>query len=141
MTVRENLLLQSRPGHEDEAIERAVGVFPILGSRAGQLAGTLSGGEQQMLALARAYVSDPALVFLDEVSLGLAPKIVDEIFTFLERIRDEGVALLLVEQYVVRALRLADYVYILNRGRVAFAGDPGELDEAEVFESYVGAAR
>ena len=139
MTVRENLRLHARPGKEDEALERAAAVFPVLGNRADQLAGTLSGGEQQMLALARAYVADPALVFLDEVSLGLAPKVVDEIFDFLSRIREEGVALLLVEQYVVRALQLCDYVYILDRGRVGFAGDPGELDETEVFKSYVGA--
>ena len=139
MSVRDNLLLQVPPGREGDATERAVDAFPVLGERMAQLAGTLSGGEQQMLALARAYLSDPSFVFLDEVSMGLAPRIVDEIFEFLGRLAREGAALLLVEQYVVRALRLADYVYILDRGRIAFAGEPGELDEADVFRTYVGA--
>ena len=139
MTVRDNLLLQAPPGTERTAVERATEVFPVLGQRMDQAAGTLSGGEQQMLALARAYVSEPSFVFLDEVSLGLAPIVVDEIFRFLRRLADAGAALLLVEQYVVRALELADYVYVLSRGRIAFAGEPGELDEDEVFRSYVGA--
>ena len=98
--------------------------FPRLGERLDQRAGTMSGGEQQMLALARAYVAGSKTVLLDEVSMGLAPKIVDEIFEFLHRLATEGAALLLVEQYVARALDLADFVYILNRGRVAFAGEP-----------------
>jgi branched-chain amino acid transport system ATP-binding protein len=140
MTVRENLLLQAPAGEERDAVERACSVFPVLGTRMAQTSGTLSGGEQQMLALARAYVSNPKFVFLDEVSLGLAPIIVDEIFEFLGRLAAAGAALLLVEQYVVRALRLADYVYVLTRGQVAFAGEPGELDEDQVFQSYVGAA-
>jgi branched-chain amino acid transport system ATP-binding protein len=139
MTVRDNLLIQAPPETEGTAVERAIEVFPALGKRMGQLAGTLSGGEQQMLALTRAYVSNPTFVFLDEVSLGLAPIIVDEIFAFLRLLADKGAALLLVEQYVVRALHLADYVYVLNRGRVAFAGEPGELDEDQVFRTYVGA--
>jgi branched-chain amino acid transport system ATP-binding protein len=140
MTVRDNLLLQSPKGGETMALEQASEVFPALGRRMGQLAGTLSGGEQQMLALARAYVSNPSFVFLDEVSLGLAPIIVDEIFEFLRLLAESGAALLLVEQYVVRALRLADYVYVLARGEVSFAGEPGELDEDAVFRNYVGAA-
>lgn len=138
MTVRENLVLFASRGSERTAIERAVDAFPILGQRLGQLAGTMSGGQQQMLALARCYVSNPRVVLLDEVSLGLAPKIVDEIFEFLDRVVAEGASLLLVEQYVVRALRIADYVYVLNRGKVVFAGEPGELDENDVFRSYVG---
>jgi branched-chain amino acid transport system ATP-binding protein len=139
MTVRENLLLQAPAGEEDGAISKAVDAFPRLGERLGQTAGTMSGGEQQMLALARAYLAKPTYVFLDEVSMGLAPRIVDEIFHFLRRLADEGVALLLVEQYVVRALGIADFVFILNQGTIAFAGEPGELDEAEVFRNYVGA--
>ena len=139
MSVRDNLLLQAPPGTEGTAVEQACEVFPVLGTRMGQPAGTLSGGEQQMLALARAYVSNPSFVFLDEVSLGLAPIVVDQIFEFLRRLADAGAALLLVEQYVVRALRLADYVYVLTRGEVAFAGEPGELDEDQVFRTYVGA--
>ncbi len=91
-----------------------------------------------MLALAHAYVSRPAVVLLDEVSMGLAPKIVDEIFVHLQNIAAEGAALLLVEQYVPRALELADYVCILNRGRVRFIGEPGEIGEETVIESYLG---
>jgi len=138
MSVRDNLALFARPGEESMATERAVEAFPILGQRMGQLAGTLSGGQQQMLALARCYVTNQRVVLLDEVSLGLAPKVVDEIFEFLQRVRAEGSSLLLVEQYVVRALNLADYVYLLNRGRVVFAGEPDELDSDEVFSRYTG---
>jgi branched-chain amino acid transport system ATP-binding protein len=138
LTVRENLVLQARPGAEDEAVERAAEVFPILGQRLRQPAGTLSGGEQQMLALSRAYVSNPKVVLLDEVSMGLAPKVVDQIFEFLGRLAASGASLLLVEQYVTRALGLADYVFILKKGRVGFRGEPSELDGEDVFADYVG---
>jgi branched-chain amino acid transport system ATP-binding protein len=139
LTVRENLLLHVQKRHE-EAIARAVEVFPILGTRLGQMAGTLSGGEQQMLSLARAYVSNPRVVLLDEVSMGLAPLIVDEIFAFLARFGEGGTSLLLVEQYVTRALEIADYVYVMSRGQLTFAGEPSELDQEEVFERYLGVA-
>ncbi|HYH49870.1 MAG TPA: ABC transporter ATP-binding protein [Acidimicrobiia bacterium] len=139
LTVRENLVLQARPGTERDSAEKAVEAFPILGDRMSQLAGTMSGGQQQMLALARAYVSDPQVVLLDEVSMGLAPAIVDEIFEFLHRLAAQGAALLLVEQYVTRALASADYVYLLNKGQVSFAGEPNELDDEAVFRSYLGA--
>jgi branched-chain amino acid transport system ATP-binding protein len=137
--VSENLTMQARPGDEREAIERAVSAFPKLGQRLSQLAGTMSGGEQQMLALARAYVQSPRFVLLDEVSMGLAPLIVDAIFEFLAVLASEGASLLLVEQYVARALEIADYVYLLNRGEVAFAGEPSELEGTDVFQTYVGA--
>jgi branched-chain amino acid transport system ATP-binding protein len=138
LTVKENLLLQSPPGEEGAALDRATTVFPTLGDRLGQLAGTMSGGQQQMLALCRAYVRQARVVLLDEVSMGLAPKIVDEIFEFLEVLKGEGVSLLLVEQYVTRALALADYVYLLNKGEVGFRGEPSELDHAGVFLEYLG---
>jgi branched-chain amino acid transport system ATP-binding protein len=99
----------------------------------------MSGGEQQMLALARTYVQNPRFVLLDEVSMGLAPNIVDEIFEFLAVLAASGASLLLVEQYVTRALASANYVYLLNRGEVAFAGEPGELDADALAEQYVGA--
>jgi branched-chain amino acid transport system ATP-binding protein len=140
LTVRENIVLQSHVGQEAKAIDLAVAAFPRLGQRLTQLAGTMSGGEQQMLALARAYVQSPRFVLLDEVSMGLAPKIVDDIFQFLAVLAEGGASLLLVEQYVTRALEIADYVYLLNRGEVAFAGEPSELDGADVFKAYVGAS-
>jgi branched-chain amino acid transport system ATP-binding protein len=138
LTVRENLLLQSPKGKEKESIERACHAFSRLGERLNQAAGTMSGGEQQMVALARTYVQNPKVALLDEVSMGLAPKVVDEIFEFLALLRDEGASLLLVEQYVTRALEVADYVYLLNKGEVAFVGQPSELDGADVFAEYVG---
>jgi branched-chain amino acid transport system ATP-binding protein len=137
LTVRDNLLLQVRRGERD-AIAHAVDAFPRLGERLSQLAGTLSGGEQQMLTLARAYVSGPRVILLDEVSMGLAPKIVDEVFAFLQRFADAGASLLLVEQYVTRALELADYVYMMNRGRIVFCGEPAELEKEDVFMRYLG---
>jgi branched-chain amino acid transport system ATP-binding protein len=140
LTVRENLVLQGYRDSSSQAVERAVAAFPRLGQKLAQPAGTMSGGEQQMLALARAYVQRPRVVLLDEVSMGLAPKVVDEIFEFLQSLVADGTALLLVEQYVTRALAMADYVYILKKGRIVFAGEPAEVDAQDVFEEYVGAA-
>lgn len=139
LTVKENILIQAAGGDLDEAVERAVSAFPALSQKLGQLAGSLSGGQQQMLALAHAYVTDADYVLLDEVSMGLAPVVVDEIFEFLGRLADDGRALLLVEQYVARALELADYVYLMNRGRIEFAGEPGELDSDRLIAQYLGA--
>ena len=138
LTVRENLVLQSPKGEEDEAIDRAIGVFPVLGRKLRQTAGTMSGGEQQMLALSRAYVRRPKVVLLDEVSMGLAPRIVDEIFEFLGVLVGEGASLLLVEQYVGKALQLADYVCLLNKGSVGYRGEPAEINAADVFLDYLG---
>jgi branched-chain amino acid transport system ATP-binding protein len=140
LTVRENLVVQSRRGHERTAIEAAAAAFPVLGRRLNQVAGTMSGGEQQMLALAKAYVQSPATVLLDEVSMGLAPIVVDEIFEFLQRLAAGGASLLLVEQYVTKALAMADYVYLLQKGQIVFAGEPGELDGEDLFARYLGHA-
>jgi branched-chain amino acid transport system ATP-binding protein len=100
----------------------------------------MSGGEQQMLAIAHAYVAVAPVVLLDEVSMGLAPVIVDEIFSYLHQLASGGTAMLLVEQYVSKALQLADYVYILNKGRVQFVGEPDELGEDQILASYLGAS-
>jgi branched-chain amino acid transport system ATP-binding protein len=139
LSVADNLRLQAPRSTDLAAIDIAREIFPRLGERLPQLAGTLSGGEQQMLSLARAYLHDPRVVLLDEVSMGLAPKVVDEIFEHLAQLAARGTALLLVEQYVSRALALADYVYILKRGSVSFVGEPGEVGEDMVAESYLGA--
>jgi branched-chain amino acid transport system ATP-binding protein len=138
LTVAENIVLQARKGEEKRARDRVMEVLPALSSRLHQVAGSLSGGEQQVLALARAYVTDPALVVVDEASLGLAPVIVDRVFEALARIAARGTALLLVEQYVTRALALADHVYLLDRGRVAWSGPAADVDGAEIASRYLG---
>jgi branched-chain amino acid transport system ATP-binding protein len=138
LTVNDNIQLQARSGRFRQALQTAADTFPKLGQRAKQTAGTMSGGEQQMLALNYAYVSDPRVVLLDEVSMGLAPKIVEEIFGYLQDLARAGNSLLLVEQYVTRALALADYVYILDRGRVTFAGEAAEVDEETMMNAYLG---
>jgi branched-chain amino acid transport system ATP-binding protein len=131
-------VLQVAASDEDNAIGLAVDAFPVLGRRLSQLAGTLSGGEQQMLALTAARVRNPHVVLLDEVSTGLAPQVIDEIFAFLTNLAAGGASLLVVEQYVTRALAFADYVYILRHGTVAFVGEPTELDDEAVFAAYLG---
>lgn len=138
LTVRENILLHSHRGQETESVERTIALFPALGNRLSQRAGTLSGGEQQMLALSRVYTSDASVVLLDEVSLGLAPAMVDKIFDVFVPLTSSGMSVLLVEQYVTRALEIADYVYLLSRGTVVFVGEPGELDDQSVLRSYLG---
>jgi branched-chain amino acid transport system ATP-binding protein len=138
LSVLENLRLQCTPELETDLGDRIAEAFPRLSQRMSQRAGTLSGGEQQMLALARCHLTQAKIVLLDEVSMGLAPLIVDEIFEFIHRLRSSGVALLIVEQYVQRALEIADYAYVLNRGRVTFVGEPHEIEQANVLESYLG---
>ena len=139
LTVADNIRLQAPPGVDRRtALETATTAFPRLGERLDQRAGTMSGGEQQMLALARAYVANPKLVLLDEVSMGLAPKVVEEIFDRLRHLASTGLALLIVEQYVAQALELADYVYILDRGRLSYVGEPTEISEETIAHSYLG---
>jgi branched-chain amino acid transport system ATP-binding protein len=139
LTVRENLVLHSRKGEEAAALDRATSAFPALGNKLRQPAGQLSGGQQQMLSLVRAYLTDPKLVLVDEASMGLAPVVVDQIFEFLGRIAASGTALLIVEQYVNRALALAHAVYVLNKGAVAFSGKPAEVTD-DLFVHYLGTA-
>jgi branched-chain amino acid transport system ATP-binding protein len=138
LTVRENLRLQVPPWQADDAADAAVAAFPVLGKRLRQVAGTMSGGEQQMLALARAYLSRPDLVVIDEISLGLAPKVVESIFGSLRRLAADGVALLLVEQYVNRAMAMADHVLLLDRGTVSFSGQAGSVDDDTIIRAYLG---
>jgi branched-chain amino acid transport system ATP-binding protein len=137
LSVRENLLLQAPRGTPaSEILDRADHEFPQLTGRRKQLAGTLSGGEQQMLALMRAYLARPRMVLVDEASLGLAPVIVDHIFAFLERIARDGISLLIVEQYANRVLAIASAVYLLSQGRIVYSGPAGELDEEQIFALY-----
>jgi branched-chain amino acid transport system ATP-binding protein len=138
LTVRQNLAMHVGGKAVDQAIDRAVAAFAMLGERLDQIAGTLSGGQQQMLAVARALVADPRVVLADELSVGLAPVVVDEIFEAVEVLRREGRSLLLVEQYVDRALAVADYVYILHKGSIVFVGEPAQARSADIFSQYLG---
>ncbi len=146
MPVRENLLLgahvQYARGRRDEVaadLERVYGLFPVLRTRAGQLAGTLSGGEQQMLAIGRALMARPKLMMLDEPSMGLAPLVVKDIFSIVARIRDEGTTVLLVEQNARSALRIADRGYVLETGRIVLEGTAEELlANRDVQRAYLG---
>ena len=138
LTVRENLELQVPPWAASSDLSAAIEAFPVLGARLNQVAGSLSGGQQQMLALGRAYLAGPKVVLLDEVSMGLAPIVVDQIFESLSTLARIGAAILIVEQYVKRALDYADYVYVLRRGVVAYYGPAGDLDEATMTRAYLG---
>jgi branched-chain amino acid transport system ATP-binding protein len=143
LTVRENVRLGAYTRQDGRAIaedlQRGYQHFPILEQRGGQLAGTLSGGEQQMLAIARALMAKPRLLLMDEPSLGLAPRLVKEIFHIIEEIRASGTTVLLVEQNVHMALTVADYGYVLESGRVALADTSAALRQREeVQRSYLG---
>jgi branched-chain amino acid transport system ATP-binding protein len=142
MTVRENLVLGSysaRKGDRDERLERVYDLFPRLEERLGQSAGTLSGGEAQMLTLGRALMADPEVLLLDEPSIGLAPKLIPELFGKIEEINDEGVSIVIVEQRVKQALDVADRGYLLEDGRTTVSGPAGELlDNEDVVEKYLG---
>jgi branched-chain amino acid transport system ATP-binding protein len=140
LTVKENVLLQARPGRKagEEALARAVDVFPVLAKRLSQTAQTLSGGEQQMLAMTQAYVRKPKLILVDEASFGLAPKVVDAIFDFLRRATESGSALLIVDQFVERALAMADHAYVLSGGEVVYSGPAASLSQDEIMSRYLG---
>jgi branched-chain amino acid transport system ATP-binding protein len=137
LSVRENLELFRPTSSRDIAVDEVLEVFPVLAARLSQVAGTLSGGEQQMLALSRAFFTKPTIVLVDEVSIGLAPKIVDQIFEILRRLSSEGVSLLIVEQYVRRALELASTVYLLNRGEVVLSGSTQDVKYEDVADAYL----
>ena len=142
LSVRENLLLGSyRRGraHRERNMERVLATFPRLGERTSQRAGTLSGGEQQMLAIGRGLMAEPRLLILDEPSLGLAPLLVEEMFALVARLNGEGLAILLVEQNVGQSLELARRAYVLENGSCAFHGTPAELlARPELKRAYLG---
>ncbi len=138
LTVEENLQMATYGGASfDHVRERAFARFPRLEERCSQLAGTMSGGEQQMLAMARALGTDPALLLLDEISMGLAPLIVQELYEHVRRIAEEGVSILLTEQYAATALGVADYAAIMTQGRVRAVGEPADIAD-ELSGVYLG---
>jgi branched-chain amino acid transport system ATP-binding protein len=142
MTVIDNLRMGAYVRTDSEIaedIEAALARFPLLSERRLQIAGTLSGGEQQMLAIGRALVARPRLLLFDEPSLGLAPKIVSQIFLTLRELKNEGKTILLVEQNARQALRVADHGYVLERGRIIYSGSGKELlNMPEVQRTYLG---
>lgn len=139
LTVRENLEMTRYALHDDvDPVSGAAAIFPVLGTRLAQMAGTLSGGEQQMLALARALLSRPRLLLVDEISMGLAPVIVDQLFDALRTQVSLGTSMLLVEQYVDAALELADYAYVLDDGQVVDVGEPADLRASGLATAYLG---
>jgi branched-chain amino acid transport system ATP-binding protein len=142
-SVEQNLLLGAYTRRDRSGVRQDLQIqyqhFPKLGERRRQLAGTLSGGEQQMLAIARALMSRPRLLLLDEPSLGLAPKIVLDIFAILRELHQDGTTILLIEQNAGLALRHADYGYVLESGRVLLSGKAAELaDDSRVRHAYLG---
>jgi branched-chain amino acid transport system ATP-binding protein len=148
MSVADNLVLggwrQLRAGNKQwrEEIERVYTLFPRLKERHTQLAGTLSGGERQMLAVGRALMGQPKLLMLDEPSLGLAPLVVREIFRIIDTLRDAGVSILLIEQNARAALEVADYGYVLETGAIVLEGPADQLqNDPRVIETYLGAQK
>jgi branched-chain amino acid transport system ATP-binding protein len=144
LTVKQNLILgaytRKSEEHRQSTLRKLFQLFPILEQRQDQRAGTLSGGEQQMLAIARAMMSKPKLLMLDEPSMGIMPKLITEIFEMIERVnREEGLTILLVEQNVQEALELAHYAYVLQTGRMVMEGKPAELLQTDLIrKAYLG---
>jgi branched-chain amino acid transport system ATP-binding protein len=146
LSVRDNIEIAIRcsvdggasPSSRREGFDRIVATFPRLGERLTQSAGTLSGGEQQMLALARALVARPKVLMMDEISMGLAPIVVEQLFETVRALKEQGTTILLVEQYLTHALRLADICYVLAKGEVIFVGEPAELRDPETVSTYLG---
>ena len=132
LTVHENLELVARAAGVDDGerkhrLDEVLEIFPRLAERRGQLAGTLSGGEQQMLALSRSFLASAKVLLMDEISMGLAPKLVEDLFDAVRTLCDRGRTIVMVEQFLTYALQFADVTYVLGKGRVTFVGDPGEM--------------
>ncbi|MDR1247106.1 MAG: ABC transporter ATP-binding protein [Clostridiales Family XIII bacterium] len=142
MTIKENLLMGAYLPHarkrKTELVEKAFSLFPDLREKSGQLASLLSGGQRQMLSIAKAIVTDPQVIICDEISLGLAPVIIKDIYKKIKEINAAGMTVLLVEQEVKRSLKHSDYSYIMVKGRVVMEGVSGELPEEEVSSAYFG---
>ena len=146
LSVRENLMAGAYKRRDAAGVRSDVGRmferFPRLKERIAQMAGTLSGGEQQMLAVARALMSRPRLLLMDEPSVGLAPMVVTEIFSIIRQLHAEGVSIFLVEQNANMALRVAQHFYLMEQGQVSFSGTPGELAQDDVVQrAYLGHKR
>jgi branched-chain amino acid transport system ATP-binding protein len=144
LTVRDNLAIAHRSGGKaagewDTYLAGVSEAFPVLGERLDQSAGLLSGGEQQMLALSRALAGDPSLLMFDELSMGLAPIIVDQLMDRVAKLRDEGRTIVLVEQYLTHALKLADLCYVMAKGRVEWVGEPGEMKHMPSATAFLSA--
>lgn len=142
LTVFENLTIgsftpRSRPKKE-RILSQLYDLFPILGARKNQMGNTLSGGEQQMLAIGRALMSDPNLILCDEISLGLAPLIIKNIYSRLAEINKDGLTILLVEQDIKRSLKAADRIYVMQGGRMMLSGKPSSFSEEEIQKAYFG---
>lgn len=143
LSVKENLLLgiqsEEAKKKQAESLEQVFDIFPKLRERTGQLAGTMSGGERQMLALARAFMAHPELIILDEPSMGLAPKIIEDVFEVIRQFHSEGITILIIEQNVTDTLKLADRGYVMDNGRIELEGTGEELlDDEKVINRYLG---
>lgn len=138
LTVKENLELQIPGGELRGVIDPALQAFPVLGRRLRQRAGSLSGGEQQMLAVSRAYLASPKVVLFDEVSMGLGPLVVDEIFTSIQSLASTGMTVLMVEQYVRRALGMSDFAIVMAKGRVVAQSLAADLTDEKLSDMYLG---
>lgn len=138
LTVREHFhLLAGKRSQRGQMVEQALSVFPALRDRLGQTVGTMSGGQQQMVAMARCYLSNADVILLDEVSMGLAPLVVDQIYETVQELTRRGIALVIVEQYVDRVLAIADTVHVLSRGRLTFSGPPESTSREELMRKYL----
>jgi branched-chain amino acid transport system ATP-binding protein len=144
LSVKQNLTLgaytRKSPQHRETTLKKIFQLFPVLASRQNQYAGTLSGGEQQMLAIARGLMSKPKLLMLDEPSMGIMPKLITEIFEMIQKVnREEGLTILLVEQNVQEAMEVAHYAYILQTGRIVMEGKPADLLQTDMIKkAYLG---